>query len=231
MGSRLNEMKIHALDQSGRPGWGRCRTILTGLAACLFAAIPALAAAGGDGPGANGSGPGSPTVGGDETVGTLPVVGGGRINLPITRTWRGAEPAFYVEGTVADLSLAIQATRGRGFISIEVLDAQAERVRLAFHGNVSVAPDRRLAPNLPVEYGIAVPASFGDGRIAFAWGKGSPRNAALHPGILPLPVASLSATGALDEGPARVRTGNSTGIRTSLTVAATAELLILGQSY
>ena len=230
MGSKVNEMKIHALDHGERPGSGRFGKMLTGFAACLFAALPALAAAG-DGPPGGGGGPGNPTVSGDETVGTLPIIGGGRINLPLSRTWRGTAPAFYLEGTAADLTLAIQAARGRGFISLEVLDPQTERIRLAFHGNVSVALDRELATSLPIEYGLAVPTSFGDGRIAFALRGGSSRSAVLHPGLLPVPVSSLSATHALDGAPARIRTGNSAGIHTTVTVAATADLLILGQSY
>lgn len=232
MGSRNNEMKIHAHDHAGSPGRGRFGTILASLAACLFAALPAWASGGsGDDPsGGNGNGTQNPSVGGDETVGTLPVVGGGRIDLPFTRGWRGIEPAFYVEGSAADLTLAIRSARGRGFVSQEVLDPRTGRVRLAFHGDVFVALDRELATSLPIGFGVAVPASFGEGRIVFAWGDGPSRSARLRPGILPLPVASMSATNALDQAPVRIRTGNSAGVRTSHTVAATADLLILGQT-
>lgn len=227
MGSRMNEMKLQANHHDGRPGRGQFDSILASVAACLFAVLPALAAGG---PGTGGEIL-NPTVSGDETIGTLPVVGGGRIDLPFTRIWRGIEPAFYVEGTVADLTIAIQSARGRGFVSYEMLDSQTGRVRLAFHGNVLVAIDRELATNLPIDVGMAVPASFGEGRIAFTRAGIRSRIAELRPGVLPLGVASMLTTGVLDQAPVRIRTVNSAGIRTSHTLAATGDLLILGQTH
>jgi len=227
MGSRKIEMKVHVHDRAGGPVRGRFRTILAGFAAFLLAAIPALATDEGSDPPPDG---GPLSAGGDETIGTLPIVGVPRINLPFTRGWRGIEPSFFLEGSAEDLSIAILSARGRGFISHETIDSQSGRIRLAFHGDVLVTLDREFATSSPIEFGVAVPAAFGEGRIAVAWGKGPIRTAPLRPRILPLPVASMSASGALDQAPIRIRTGNSAGVRTSQTVSATADLIILGQA-
>lgn len=218
-------MKMHEHDRRGSSGRGRSARILAGLAVILLATLPASGGAGTPG----GNGPGD-HVSGDETIGTLPVMGGGRIDLPFTRGWRGTSPAFSLEGSAADLSLVIQSARGRGFVSHETLDSRTGRIRLAFHGNVLVALDRELAASLPVELGIAVPASFGEGRMLFAWGGSPSWSAPLHPGILPLPLESMTTPTGMDQAPARIRTGNSAGIRTSHTMAATGDLLILHQT-
>ncbi|MFN0009518.1 MAG: hypothetical protein ACKVXR_16590 [Planctomycetota bacterium] len=217
-------MKIHAHHRRGNSGRGRFTRALAGLAVILFATLPASGGAGTPG----GNGPGG-HVSGDETIGTLPVMGGGRINLPFTRGWRGISPAFSLEGSAADLSLVIQSARGRGFVSRESIDARTGRIRLAFHGDVLVAIDRELAASLPVDLGIAVPASFGEGRMVLTWGDRPARSARLGPGILQLPLGSMSTPESLDQAPALIRTGNSAGVRTTHTLAVTGDLLILGQ--
>jgi len=220
-------MKLHAHDCCGSSGRAGSARILAGLVAILFATLPASGVAGGSGSGGNAPGP---FVSGDETIGTLPVMGGGGIDLPFTRGWRGVSPAFSLEGSAADLSLVILAARGRGFVSHETLDARTGRIRLAFHGDVLVALDRELAASLPVDFGIAVPASFGEGRMLVTSGTGPSQSAPLLPGVLPLSLPSMSSTPAMEPAPTRIRTGNSVGVRTSHTIAATADLLILSQS-
>jgi len=220
-------MKIHAQDCRGSSGRGRFATILAGLGAILFATLPALGGAGNSPPG---NGGGGHFVSGDETIGTLPVMGGGRIDLPFTRGWRGVAPAFSLEGSAADLSIVVQSARGRGFVSHEVIDPRTGRIRLAFHGDVLVALDRELAASLPVDLAIAVPASFGEGRVLLTWGNGPSQSAPLAPGLVPLPLATMTSTPVVEQAPARIHTGNSVGVRTSHTIAATADLLILGQT-
>ena len=167
---------------------------------------------------------------GDETIGTLPAIGGGRIDLPFVRGWRGTTPAFALEGSAADLSLVIQSARGRGFVTHESIDRRTGRIRLAFHGDVLVALDRELAQTLPVDLGLAVPASFGEGRMLFTSGNRPSRSSRLLPGTLPLSLGSMSTTPGADPVPARIRTGNSTGVRTSHTVAVAGDVLILRQT-
>jgi hypothetical protein len=156
-------------------------------------------------------------------------MGGGRIELPFTRGWRGTSTAFSLEGSAADLSIVIQSARGHGFVSHESINPRTGRIRLAFHGDVVVVLDRELAESLPVDFGIAVPASFGEGRMVLSWANRPSRSARLLPGVLPLSLGSNSATPDADQAPTRIRTGNSAGVRTTHTIAATADVLILRQ--
>jgi hypothetical protein len=229
-------MKTHQHQQGGS-GRGRIGDLALGLGACLFIALPALAWGGansGSGTG-GGSGPGGGAgnnlaAGGDETVGTLPIVGGGRIDLPLLRQWRGTSPAFVLEGQPEELALLVQGARGRGFATYEIVDPVTGRARLAFHGDVFVVLDRELASTLSIEFGVFVPAAFGSGRASLAWGTGAARQFLLRPGFLPLPLASASADHALEMAPLRIRTGNAVGVHSAHTVAAVDSHLILRQT-
>ena len=221
-------MNFHANDHGRGLGRSSFGTFLAGLSAMLFVALPS--AWGGHGtPGGNG-GSGPVSYGGDETVGTLPVIGGGRIDLPFTTGWRGIEPAFALEGLEGDLFLAIEGARGRGFVSYEVIDAASGRIRLAFHGDVLVTLNRELATNSPIDFGLAVPASYAEGRYRIGLGQESLRNGRLRPGVLPLPVAALASTDVLEDVPLRIKTANPVGIRTAHSLSATTDLLVLRQS-
>ncbi len=219
-------MKILRHTSKDLSGRGRSPAFLAGLAACLIVALPALAR-GGSG---SGNQNGDYSSGGDETVGTLPLVGGS-IHLPFTRNWRGTQPAFYLEGTADDLATVIRGARGHGFVSVQVIDPQTERLRLAFHGDVFVALVRDLAITMPIDVGIAVPASFGMGRATLTQGQSAPRIVRFHPGLLPLPVGSMLSSGTLDHDPLQILVTGRTGGHSAHTVAATADLVILGQSY
>lgn len=222
-------MKNHAHDRRDGYDRGQCRTILAGLAAILLATLPAWGGAGTPPPPPPGGNGGGPAASGDETIGTLPAIGGGRIELPFTRGWRGATPAFSLEGTAADLSLVVLSAGGRGFVSHESVDARTGRIRLAFHGDVIVSLDRELAESLQVDLGLAVPASFGQGRMLLTWGNRPARSAPLLPGVLPLPLGSSSAMPDADLPPGRILTGNSAGIRTTHRILDAGEVLILRQ--
>jgi hypothetical protein len=230
MGSRKNEMKIHAHDRRGGYDRGQWATILAGLAATFLAALPALGGAGTPPPPPGDNGGGSHFSSGDETIGTLPAMGGGRIDLPFVRGWRGVTPAFSLEGSAADLSLVVRSARGRGFVTHESVEPRTGRIRLAFHGDVLVALDRELAQSLAVDLGLAVPASFGEGRMHVTWRNGPSQSAPILPGVLPLPLGSGSATPDTVPLPARIRTGNSAGARTSHTILHGDGVLILRQT-
>jgi hypothetical protein len=169
--------------------------------------------------------------GGDETLGTLPIVGGIRIELPCVRGWRGDRPAFYVEGTAAELGLVIQGARGAGFVSVEVVDRRTSRLRLAFHGDVTLVLDRELVGVLSLQTGLAVPREFGPVQATFGWGTNPLRTVQLRPGVLPLPVASLSADRVLDQGPLQFRALGRNGMHSSDTVYVTGETVVLRQTY
>lgn len=199
--------------------------LLTTLAS--FAFVSPSAANAGDGGGGNPPG----FVGaGDETVGTLPVVRGLHVDLPFVRGWRGDHPAFYLEGSAMELGLAIQGARGTGFVSVEVLDPKAMRLRLAFHGDVTLVLDRQRVDDLALQTGLAVPGNFGPVQATIGWGTNPPRTVRLRTGLLALPVAALSEDGVLDQGPLQLRALGRNGAHTSDTIYATSETLVLRQT-
>lgn len=224
-------MKImHHRD--GRVPWSEGSSPwIAGCVACFVIALSGPSWA--DGPADDGSGGGSggAAAGGDETVGTLPIIGGQNIRLPMALGWRGSRPAFYLEGTAADLSSAILWARGTGFVTIETVGNSSDIVRAAFHGDVSVVLDRDLMGALPIQTGIAVPSSYGPRRASLALGTGAVRTTPLRAGLLRLAVGELSTANALDGNPLQVRTTGNGGRVTTDRIFATPDVLILRQSY
>jgi hypothetical protein len=197
--------------------------LLTALVSLAFAG-PSTAQCGG-----SGGGPGF-TSGGDETVGTLPIVGQIHIDLPVVGGWRGNHPAFYLEGTPAELGILIRGARGAGFATYEALDPHASRIRLAFHGAVTLVLDRELLGMLRVQTGVAVPTSFDAREMTIGWGGNPTRTMRLRSGLLFLPVPSLSADGVLDQGPLRMHAIGRDGAHSDDTVFATPQTVVLRQS-
>ncbi len=185
---------------------------MAGLVASAFADNPN--GWGGSGGGGGGSGDAG-AAGGDETVGTLPIVGRSTIQLPLTRAWRGDHPAFYLEGTSAELSALVLGARGAGFATVQTLDAQSGRIRIAFHGDVTVVLDRELLGTLPIQTGLAVPSTFGPRLATMQWQAGTPRSVRLRTGLLPLPIASMSADGRLQIAPLDVDTAGRDGLHST----------------
>jgi hypothetical protein len=226
-------MKILTQQDCGAStrGWSIVRlaarkAVLLTTLATLALVGPSAARSGGG----NGGGPGV-SGGGDETLGTLPIVGGIHIDLPCVRGWRGDHPAFYIEGTAAQLGLVIHGARGTGFVGVEVLDPRTSRLRLTFHGDVTLVLDRELVGVLSLPTGLAVPREFGPVEATFGWGTNPLRTVRLRPGVLPLPVASLSADRVLDQGPLQFRALGRNGAHSSDTVFVTPETVVLRQTY
>lgn len=205
--------------------------ILGALAAFALAALPALAGGGLPPlPGSNGEGP-LASGGGDETVGTLPIVVGDRGTLEFTRFWRTSRPAFYLEGSVDEIHQTILAAQGSGHVSVETLDPATRRIRLTFHGDIELTLDRLTFHGGQVAVGLAVPRGFGVGRMTITAGARAPVHAALQPGFAPIPLLGLESSGALDAAAFDIRTLGRTGARTAHVVDATPDVLILSQSY
>ena len=211
----------------GWPTWGS-----TAWRAVLLTALVPLAFVEPSGAQGLGNGGGaSISSGGDETVGTLPIVGGIHLDLPVVRGWRGDHPAFYLEGTPVELGVLIRGARGAGFATFEALDPQASQVRLAFHGDVTLVLDRELLEVLPVQTGVAVPTSFGAREMMIGWGTNPIRTMRLRSGLLLLPLPSLSADRVLDQGPLRLHAIGRNGAHSNDAVFATRETVVLRQSY
>jgi hypothetical protein len=164
-------------------------------------------------------------------VGTLPIVGGIHLDIPVVRGWRGDHPAFYLEGTPTELGVLIRGARGTGFATFEALDPQASHIRVAFHGDVTLVLDRELLGMLPIQTGVAVPASFGPRQMTIGWGTNPTRTMRLRSGLLLLPVPSLSADRVLDQGPLRMHAFGRNGTQSYDTVFATPETVVLRQTY
>lgn len=226
-------MKIRVDRRDAPTSLGGKASWLAGCVACLTAALALTATAYAGTPGGNdntgGDAPGV-SAGGDETVGTLPVVGGRQIALPVVRGWRGDHPAFYVEGYAYELNSIILGARGRGFASVEVVDLSTHRLRIAFHGDVTVVLDRQLTSSFPIQTGLAVPASFGQGQATVAWGAGTSRSVRLRTGLLPLALGSMSANGSLEQGPLQISAAGSRGRSIAAAVYATPATLVVRQS-
>jgi len=184
-----------------------------------------IAADGGGGQG------GQVSSGGDETVGTLPVIGRQGVKLPTIGGWRGMRPAFYLEGSVSDIQSSVYSARGDGYITIEVLDPAGERIRAAFHGNVSVVLDKELLETSAIQTGLAVPASFAPQTAILTPGTEPTRSLRLRAGVLPLAVGELASSHALDGHPLQVQAYGEAGRVQTTRVYSQRDKLILRQSY
>ena len=196
-----------------------------GRAACLAAILSLPVAA--QGPN---DGPATVSSGGDETVGTLPIIRRQDIKLPIVDGWRGNRPAFYLQGATSDIQATLLSARGTGFITVEALDPSMSTIRVAFHGHVSVAFDREMLETLPIQTGMAVPSAFAPRSVILNPGTQASRALRLRPGLLPLAVGELSSSHALDGSPLEIRSFGDSGPASVARVYSARGLLILRQS-
>jgi hypothetical protein len=189
-----------------------------------------IAADGGPG-GGSGGGQDSQASGGDETIGTLPIIGRGGVKLPTIAGWRGVRPAFYLEGTVSDVQSSVYSARGDGYITIEVLDASGDRIRAAFHGNVSVILDKDLLETSSIQTGLAVPASFAPQSATLTPGSEPVRSVRLRAGVLPIAVGELASEHALDGHPLQLQAFGGSGRVQTTRIYSQRDKLVLRQTY
>ena len=215
-------------------GWGvpgRSRSFrgslgFAGRTACMLAVLCLpIAADGGGGQG------GQVSSGGDETVGTLPIIGRQGVKLRTVEGWRGTRPAFYLEGSVSDIQSSVYSARGDGYITIEFLDPSGDRIRAAFHGNVSVILDKELLETSAIQTGLAVPASFAPHAAILTPGTEATRSLRLRAGVLPLAVGELAGEHALDGHPFQLQAYGDAGRPQTTRIYSERDKLILRQSY
>ena len=223
-------MKTNQATAGPSPGRGWSSTGLGLFAATVFALLPVHSRAADAPPSPDGGG-GALASGGDETVGTLPIVGGGRGTLDYNRFQRGTRSGFYLEGSVSDLHNAVLLAQGSGYVSAETLDVAGTRVRLVFHGSLQVTIDRQAVHDGSVTVGLSVPRGFGSGRMAVSSGGGATTRAALNPGLLALPILAMESRGVLDSGALQILAVARTGERTLHRVEVGSGVVILSQSY
>lgn len=162
----------------------------------------------------------------DETIGTLPIFGGG-LAIDIVRKVRDPRPAAFVEGSIVEIGNALIDAQGSGVATLQGLGD--DRVRLTFHGDLVVRFDRvfvDLATTLT--FGLETQAPI-LGETNLFWHQHSRSLGALPAGTLELPVSLMEETGALDQGSLNVVTRYEYGPRVVHRFEATSELLILSQ--
>lgn len=217
--------KLEVFECRGtRRGW--LGNLMASLAVCLALITPAVA----DNRGVPGGGPPPPTAPDDETVGTLPALGGTG-SLDFLRFLREGRASLYLEGSLDEIQGAIVAVSGHNAVTVELLDDSGDNVRLTFHGRVRILIDRNSMQTGSIGVGVMVPATFGSGQAQFSLGATASAPTGLSPGLLPLPVSSLVARGALDGRALRGLMTSRAAARTSLEITAGRDLVSLTQTH
>jgi hypothetical protein len=207
------------------------RSLARGLAALAFCAVtlgPTFAFGGGerDKVVVPGAGPGAAI--GDETIGTLPIwAGNGGIELvrglPILR------PSLFLEGNLLEVQNAISFFSGTARAEVVPLDPAWQRVRLVFVDEVMLGFDRVSLAGAGLEFGVWMPDRIPHACPNLSFGG---RSFTMQPteSRLALPLAALSASGALDASPLCVESGSLFGSN-ALMVAVNQDFLYLVQRH
>ena len=206
-------------------GLGWLGNLAVAFALCLALIAPAVAS----NRGTLGSPP-PPSAADDETVGTLPMLGSSSL-LEVLRFAQLGSPSVYLEGSLDEIQRSLASVEGNNGVTLEVLDGAGENVRVTFHGRVRILLDRASIQTGAISVGVMVPARFGSGQAQFWLGAALPAPTGLRPGLLPLPVGSLLARGALNGRALNGLLTSDLAARTSLQVAAGRELVLLTQTH
>jgi len=152
----------------------------------------------GGGSGGGGTGGGGTAGGDDETIGTLPILGGGGA-FDLVRHLSDVRPDFYLEGSFDEILSTITGYSGTGQVTLETRPGGL--VRLGFHGELELALDRSLLQVTGIQVGTTVPDTFRGARaqVGIAGSLG-PRKV-LRAGNFRLPIAALDGAGALNQYP------------------------------
>ena len=170
-----------------------CGALLAG----MFVGLSTLGSASNSGSGNNPMGAGS---GGDETVGTLPSMGGGSM-IHFVRRVNDSRPAVCLEGTLEDLMDTVLQLDGSGDCSVSEIDPFLHVLRLEFHGAVRFQLDRGFVHLGGVTFGLSVPSAFRNGHLTAQWAGRSSASTVLQTGTYALPLASMDALGQLSQAP------------------------------
>lgn len=215
----------------------RVRRVLAGTAhAFILIGLAAMPVFGFDSPvggglpptGGGGTGSGN-EVAGDETVGTLPIVGP-TAPFDLLRFLMDREASLYLEGHRLDLYLAIVSVEGRMAATLRVIDPATDTVRVTFHGRPRLALDRSAIESGALRIGVDVPVAFGQGAVQTQIGARALAPAAILPGALELPSAPFTSTNLLQRRLAFEFHGED-GAHTVLGFRSTRRFLIVDQAH
>jgi hypothetical protein len=101
----------------------------------------------------NGNSGNTSAGGGDETIGTLPLASG--VRLDVVRHARLDGPSLAIEGRWTDIAAAVRQLRGSTRVRLELL--QGDRVRATFVGDVRLGLDRVVFHRAGLVAGVARP--------------------------------------------------------------------------
>lgn len=165
---------------------------------------------------------------GDETIGTLPIMGGGPL-VQLRRDLEVVRPSFFIEGNLDGVCNAIVTLVGADEVQVVPLDPAYTRVRLIFPDHVFVGFDRTLMQSSDFKIGMWLPEPRADADTLCAWG---PRLATIAQtnARIELPVIAMSAAGALDQTPLLVLAAGGQ-VSTQLTAATDSDFLYLFQRH
>jgi hypothetical protein len=104
--------------------------------------------------------PPMPTLAGDETIGSLPILGPAQA-FGLVDAFHDANACLYVQGQRFDVLNTVAGYLGSGLATLEVLDDVTDTVRVVFHGQTTLKLDRELVDLGLVELGIETPLDFG----------------------------------------------------------------------
>lgn len=193
---------------------------------CALALAPAFAF-GGEGRDKEPAGGEAGVAIGDETIGTLPIVGGGSIEL--VRGFPILRPSFYLEGDLYELQNAISFFQGGARAEVVPLDPAWQRVRLVFVDEVLLAFDRLALTGADIEFGMWMPESLRCSNPSLSW-AGRTFEMPATDSRLALPLAQMSGAGALDVSPLCVAASSAVGAN-ALMAAADQDFLYLVQRH
>lgn len=222
-------------QQFGRRARRALEGALRALLVLGFATFPVLAfdapAGAGLPPSAGGGGTGgSNEVAGDETIGTLPIVGP-TAPFDLLRSIVEREPCFYLEGNRLDLFGAIVSVAGRTVATLRMIDPATDTVRVTFHGRPRLVLDRAAIDSGALGFGIDVPTAFGQGAVQSQLGARALAPAAIGPGVHELPSAPFAASNLLLQRRLEYELLGQDGAHTVLGLRATRRYLIVDQTH
>lgn len=203
---------------------GRISFAAAALLAFAWLGIGTLAARGNDGPGRPGtdSGPSSFGGGDDETVGTLPIFGGGS-TLDVRRHARITSPSLYIQGSVDDVLSAAVSVRGdRRVLAVPMWNGD---LRLVFLGEAQIGFDRNAFHAAQLDVGVIVPESSTVLRSGASWNG---QSLGTWSYVYELPIAQFEANGMLDQAPIHAAISTTHGA-TSVRANANVDLVTLTQ--
>lgn len=165
---------------------------------------------------------------GDETIGTLPIVGSGT-SIELVRGLPILRPGLFLEGDLFELQNAIAFFHGTARAEVIPLDPAWTRVRLVFVDEVVLAFDRLALAGADIEFGVWMPESVRCSTPSMAWGDRTFEMPAVDSQLV-LPLGQMAVTGALYAYPFCVATASAEG--TSALLAATdMDFLYLAQRH